>query len=286
MRREPPDAAVMEPVLVTSFDHRRANGTGIAVTVLLHVFVILLAWWQPADKPKREPPPSVNDLTYVLPPKAVPKPVAPPQPPRVKPRPVPPRPERVEMERLPDTITVPEEKVVEQKPVEQPKPPEIEKVDPAQDMSEMIAARRRARARENGVEEQETDAQRGDRLARQNIAAANKAGRGDDANGTGGLFTWKVHSPFTAQLKFNGFNRNFNRTWLQDLEIELGNEPDIETAIIKKMVQLIRKEKKGDFIFRSERQQRDVTLSARVEDNEVLENFLFKEAFPQHRRSR
>ncbi len=136
------------------------------------------------------------------------------------------------------------------------------------------------------MEEQETDAQKADRVARANIASANRAGRGDDKNGTGGMFSWKVHSPFSGQLKFNGFNRNFKRTWLQELDIELGSEPDIQTAIIKKMIVLIRKEKSGDFIFRSERQQRDVTLSARVEDNEELENFLFKEAFPEHRRSR
>ena len=283
------------PLLLTSYDRQRVSRTGIAVTVLLHVLLVLLALWQQKDKPKREPPPDLDAITYVMPRKAAPKPspvpvpVPTPTPSKVKPRPAPPRPERVEMERLPDTITVPEEKVVEAKPAPPAAPappPPPAKAEPVMDMQEMIAARRQARQRESGVEEVETAAQRGDRIARQNIASANRAGRGDDKNGTGGLFSWKVHSPFSAQLKFNGFNKNFNRVWLQDLEIELGNEPDIETAIIKKMVMLIRKEKKGDFIFRSERQQRDLTLSARVEDNEELENFLFKEAFPEHRRSR
>lgn len=298
MRHEQPERAapLPAPVLLTSYDRQRVSRTGIAVTLLLHVLVVLLALWQQQDQPRREPPPDLDAVTYVMPRKAakpqpVPVPVPQPQPTpdKVKPRPAPPRPERVEMARLPDTITVPEEKVAETAPAEPAAPaaaPPAPKAEPLMDMQEMIAARRKARQRDSGVEEEETAAQKGDRIARQNIASANRAGRGDDKNGTGGLFSWQVHSPFSAQLKFNGFNKNFNRVWLQDLEIELGSEPDIETAIIKKMVVLIRKEKKGDFIFRSERQQRDLTLSARVEDNEELENFLFKEAFPEHRRSR
>lgn len=280
------------PVLVTSFDHKRVNTTGIVVTLLLHVLVVLLAWFQPEEKPQKPPPPSVSDLTYVLPvktdkPAVVPEKKPAPKPdtkPREKPRPEPRR-EVAKVERLPDTITLPEERKVEPEPVETPKPPEIAKVDPSMDMSEMIAQRRRARERANGEQPQETEAERGDRIARANIATANrKSSSGDDANGTGGLFTVDVHSPMTATLRFNGWNPNFNRRWLQQLEVELGNEPDIQSALVKKMIVLIRKEKKGDFTFRSERQQRDVTLSARVEDNDQLEDFLFKEVFPNHKR--
>lgn len=299
-RSEQPERAALapEPVLVTAFDHRHTNRAGLVVTVLLHVLVVLLAWYQPKKQPQKEPPPVAGGLTYVMPRLALakPEPVPTPEPPKptpkpkptVKPtpRPAPPKAEQVEMARLPDTISVPPERVAAPAPPEPPAPPVVAKVEPQGDMSDMIAARRRARQRESGVEEQETAAQKGDRIARQNIASANRAGGGDDQNGTGGMFSWKVHTPFSGQLKFNGFNKNFRRTWLQDLAIDIGREPDIETAIIKTMVVLIRKEKDGDFIFRSERQQRDVTLSARVEDNEALESFLFKEAFPQHRRGR
>ena len=68
--------------------------------------------------------------------------------------------------------------------------------------------------------------------------------------------------------------------------MELGGEKDIETAIIKKMVELIRKEKTGDFDWDSHRLQRVVRMSARVQDTAELEAFLFKEMFPEYRTGR
>ena len=121
------------PLLLTNFDHKRVNTTGIVVTLLLHVLVVLLAWFQPKEKPQKAPPPSVSDLTYVLPvkpeqPQAKPE-KQPERKPQQKPKPKPRR-EVADVERLPDTITLPEERNVEPQPVETPKPPAIAKVDP------------------------------------------------------------------------------------------------------------------------------------------------------------
>ena len=54
--------------------------------------------------------------------------------------------------------------------------------------------------------------------------------------------------------------------------------------LVKKMIELIRKEKTGDFEWDSHRLQRVVTMSARPADTAVLEAFLFKEMFPEYRR--
>ena len=88
----------------------------------------------------------------------------------------------------------------------------------------------------------------------------------------------------SADLKFRGWNPNFKRRWLQQLTVEKGAEVDVETAIVKKMIELIRKEKTGDFEWDSHRLQRVVTMSARPQDTAELQAFLFKEMFPEYRR--
>ena len=87
-------------------------------------------------------------------------------------------------------------------------------------------------------------------------------------------------------MKFRGWNPNFKRRWLQQVTVEQGTEPDIETAIVNKMIELIRKEKTGDFEWDSHRLQRVVTMSARPKDTAELQAFLFKEMFPEYKQRR
>jgi hypothetical protein len=65
--------------------------------------------------------------------------------------------------------------------------------------------------------------------------------------------------------------------------VERNGEPDIETAIVKKMIELIRKEKQGDFEWESHRLGKVVTMSARPKDEKELMDFLFKEMFPEYK---
>ncbi len=151
-------------------------------------------------------------------------------------------------------------------------------------MSARIAARQKARGQDTSQQQGESEADRGNRVARENIAAANGASRGDDRNETGGVFTITNKSFSGARVKFRGWNPNFKRRWLQEVDVELGSERDIETAIVKKMIELIRKEKTGDFDWESHRLQRVVKMSARVEDTAALQEFLYQEMFPAYRR--
>jgi hypothetical protein len=57
----------------------------------------------------------------------------------------------------------------------------------------------------------------------------------------------------------------------------------VETAVVKKMIELIRREKTGDFEWDSHRLGRVVTMSARVQDTAQLQAFLFKEMFPEYK---
>ena len=270
---------------MTAYGDRKVNHWGLIVTVLLHLLLIVLYIFYD-KKETAAPPPSGAEITYIqpLPGKPKKKELAAPEP--VKPvKPVKPaKPVVSRIERLPDTITIPNEKPAEVAEVAKVAPKEIEKLPPEMDMSEMIAAKRRARGQDSTQQAgEESEADRGNRVARDNIARANGRSNGDDSNDTGGVFSVTNKSFSTAELKFRGWNPNFKRRWLQQVSVELGTERDIETAIVKKMIELIRKEKTGDFDWDSHRLQRVVKMSARPQDEAELAAFLYKEMFPGYR---
>jgi hypothetical protein len=138
-------------------------------------------------------------------------------------------------------------------------------------------ARRPQRAAGGGERRPARHAQR---LA--NIAAINGRG-GQDPNETGGVFSVTNKTFSRADVKFRGWNPNFKRRWLTAVTVERGSDPDIETAIVKKMIELIRKEKTGDFEWDSHRLNKVVTLSARPQDTKELMDFLYKEMFPDYK---
>ena len=266
-------------------DRKPINRTAIAVAILVHALVLLLVLFKPKiEKPVTQPP--GGEITYVAPLAGKPKPKeAAPEPkkqPKIsksKPKPTPP----VQLKRLPDAITLPNEKPVVEEP--DPEPPKPKAAPPEMDMAAAIEARRKARGQDSSDQTaQESDADRGMRVAKANIAAANGKAKGD-GNDTGGVFSISNKTFASAELKFRGWNQNFQRRWLQQVTVERGGEPDIETAIVKKMIELIRKEKNGDFDWDSHRLQRVVKMSARPADQAELEAFLFKEMFPEYRRA-
>ncbi|HQU49130.1 MAG TPA: hypothetical protein PLM09_08395, partial [Casimicrobiaceae bacterium] len=65
----------------------------------------------------------------------------------------------------------------------------------------------------------------------------------------------------------------------QRFEVRKGDNPTIDIAIVKRMIEIIRQTEKGDFVWRSERLGREITLSARPEDNQRLEEFLLRDMF-------
>lgn len=267
------------PAQVSTWGRQRPSRTGLVVTVLLHLLLVAIYLLQPKTE-KHAPPPSGGSMVYVTPlPPGKPKPKpqqqqAPKKTPKTPP---------VQVQRLPNTITLPKEKpvevvVAEPKPVVSPPPQEV-------DMQAYVEARRKARgAREPSAESaEESEDARANRIAKANIASANGRSRGDDRNETGGVFTLTNKTFNSAELKFRGWNPNFKRRWLQQVTVQQGAEVDVETAVVKKMIELIRKEKTGDFEWDSHRLQRVVTMSARPADTAALQAFLFKEMFPEYR---
>ncbi len=270
---------------VVVYGEKGPNRTGIAVTLGLHLLLVAIYLMQP--KTEHHAPPKSGAAVVWLPPVKENKPAAKPAEQAPKHTDKAPVPKftmpRITMPRLPDTITVPEIKPVEEKP--KPQPPKEETKAPPQevDMQAYIEAQRKRRGAPAQTDQaEESEAARGTRNALANIAAINGRG-GQDPNETGGVFSVSNKTFSRADLKFRGWNPNFKRRWLTAVTVERGSEPDIETAIVKKMIELIRKEKTGDFEWDSHRLNRVVTLSARPQDTQELMNFLYKEMFPEYK---
>jgi type IV secretory pathway VirB10-like protein len=270
---------------VVIYGQQGPNRTGLALTIGLHL--LLVAIWLVQPKAERHAPPKSGAAVVWLPPLKENKPAAKPaeQAPKQTSKAAAPKLTlpRITMPPLPNTITVPDVKPVQEKP--QPQPPKDETKAPPQevDMQAYIEAQRKRRGAPAQTDQaEESEAARGTRSALANIAAINGRG-GQDPNETGGVFSVSNKTFSTADLKFRGWNPNFKRRWLTAVTVERGSEPDIETAIVKKMIELIRKEKTGDFEWESHRLNRVVTMSARPQDTQELMNFLYKEMFPEYK---
>ncbi|WP_036176574.1 hypothetical protein [Massilia sp. 9096] len=272
-----------------TYGERKPNRIGIIVTIALHLLMVAMYFMQPKiviDKTARKAgeaivwvPPTPPSKQAVKPQQKAPQTPNKPIPIKTLPPPSVPR-----VERLPDTITLPNEKPV--KVQDKPTPLKEEKKEAPPQEEDMMAHVRAQKAKRGQMDDtpgpEESEASKGTRAALANIAAINGRG-GQDPNDSGGVFSVTNKTFNSADLKFRGWNQNFKRRWLTAVTVERGGEPDIETAIVKKMIELIRKEKTGDFEWDSHRLNKVVTLSARPQDTQELTNFLYKEMFPEYK---
>ncbi len=262
---------------------------GIGISILLHVIAALYFMLRSDTIVKVTQPKRESAMVYIAPPSTKPlsKPLSEPKKTKpVKEKVKPPTPQKPVTPR-----NAPREQPVEKTftpPVvatmKVPPPP------PQQDMESMIAARRKARedAQPPAPPQApaESDNDRAIRIAKANIAGAQGRNSGADSDDSGGVFSIVDQTSFSATIKFRGWNTNFKRNWLKEEKVDIGSERDIETAIVKKMIQLIRQEKPGDFVWESRRLGRNIPMSARVEDTAELQAFLLQEFFPNYRRAR
>jgi len=260
----------------------KSNRVGIGISIALHVIGVLYYLLAPTPKPIVPTKSKGGQMVYIKPLEKNPtKPQ--PQPKKTETakasKPPPPRKQQVVTKETPAATKPKLETYVP--PVQATMTP-----PPQEDMMEMIARKRAAREAANPTPAQpaaETADERANRIAKANIGRAQGGTNGADKDDTGGIF--QVDKSFhSADVKFRGWNTNFKRRWLQQIHVEQGSERDIETAVAKEMVKIIRKEKPGDFEWDSRRLGRVVTMSARKEDEEQLIAFLLKEMFPEYTR--
>jgi outer membrane biosynthesis protein TonB len=133
---------------VATYGKQRPNRTGLIVTIALHLLLVAIWLFQP--KSEHHAPPKAGEAVVWLPPlkqnKPTPQAAQPAQKQSAKtapskPKPTPPR--VTQVQRLPDTITLPNEKPVEEI---KPQPKEETKLQPDEtDMAAYIEKRRKAR---------------------------------------------------------------------------------------------------------------------------------------------
>jgi hypothetical protein len=266
------------------YGDNKPNRTGLAVAVGLHALILLLVLMNPDVFISMKPPAKEGELVYLSPPspvktppskqptpqKSTPQKQAKVAPSKSRPTPQP----RTNA----NAITEPRKQETFTPPVQAdmtPPPPEVS------DMSQMVeAARRRRGAVESpSAETAESADAKGKARAMANIMGAQGRNAAGEREDTGGIFDVQNKTFNSADLKFRGWNTNFKRRWMTQVRVELGSDVDIENAIVSKMIELIRKEKPGEFEWESHRLGRTVKMSARREDEAELRAFLIKEMF-------
>ena len=152
---------------------------------------------------------------------------------------------------------------------------------PAEDFATFIEAQRRARGEPSvaAPAPPETENARATRLAVANLSTQKAQGVGYDPNRSGGIFTLKSRGVDYAEFMFNGWHVEARRDMVQLIEVRKGNHGNIELAVVRKMIEIIRANVQGDFQWRSHRMNKVVTLSARQQDNAGLEEFMLREFF-------
>ena len=166
------------------------------------------------------------------------------------------------------------EPVVRPTPPRPPEPTPPPK-EPPFDMLAAINARREARRAAEAAAARGAGEPTPDEIAQANIAR-NLKGPG---SGVGGVFQILSKGTRTAEFAFNGWRPDTEKRWREVIEVDAGQGGDVERAIVKRMIELIRTHYQGDFRWESHRLGRTVPLSARLEDNDGLEDFMMREFF-------
>ncbi len=259
------------------YSPRQRIRIAVGLSVLVHL--ALLAW--PMHHPqlgrlagRGGPDTMIVDLVGV-------PPTPPPTPPSAPQRPPSPAPAqtilaaRARTSRAPFAVPPPVPQATPA-PAPAPVPPA-----PPMDMLAMVNARReRRRAAEAARMGSGSPYALPDETDDSALAAINRnldsLGRDD---GTGGVFQILTKGTYTAMFAFNGWQADSRRHWREVIEVRAGPGGDIERAIVRRMIELIRTHYAGDFNWESRRLGRVVVLSARPEDSAGLEDFLIREFF-------
>lgn len=258
---------------------RPANFVGIVIVLIIHALLLyFLLNMHPVKKKKQgDDAASQNPIVLMLDKATVAKMAAPePKKPVSKPVVIP-RPKKS----IVSPVTPPVAPVqMAQTTVTPPTP--IVQAPPEQDMMSMLnAARERRRAQEQSSQESAVN-QSARGMSPQEVAEANVRRSMQQANGregTGGVFQITSKSLRMATFTFRGWKPDRQNSFKKTIEVDAGLGGDIEIAIIRRMIVLIREEYQGDFSWESHRLGRVVTLSARPQDTAELENFMMKEFF-------
>ena len=163
------------------------------------------------------------------------------------------------------------------------------------DMAQQLDARRRARAANSDAQAAsapvppsalEDEKARRDAIVAANMGTIKAPTMGATQPRGGGVFSIRRVGIYDGEFLFYGWNRDINRQLSQVIEVKIGNNPNMQLAIVRRMIAIIRDHEKEDFTWQSPRQARVIRLSARQNDTAGLEDFLLSEFFELTRTSR
>lgn len=97
--------------------------------------------------------------------------------------------------------------------------------------------------------------------------------------GTNGIFEILSLGPTNATFSFRGWTNDYYSSKRQMFDVEAVGGQDVRLVMVRRMIVLIRDHYDGYFNWESHRLGRTVVLSARLEDNAGLEDFLMMEFF-------
>lgn len=179
---------------------------------------------------------------------------------------------------VPKVLTQPEpsiQKVPESPPIP-PRPSQ-----PADAPVDMMALVNQNRARRQSVESEATRINAQAEAAERGPTVEEKRNQRIAENlksGTNGIFDIKRVDALGGSFSFKGWT-DYTNVKLQYFDVEAKAGQDTRLLMIKRMISIIREHYQGDFTWESHRLGRSITLSARMEDNAGLEDFLMTEFF-------
>jgi outer membrane biosynthesis protein TonB len=249
----------------------------LGLSLLAHLSLLAIVPPEPAEPPSMAaaaPPLTVRITPPEAPAAPAEPPAAPAEPqPAAPPPPAPP----AAAPRRPQPVrprAPPAEPPAEPLPAPPPATVEAPAAPPPLDMLAMIEARReQRRAAEEAQRKPPAVARPPEDVASRNLRFL--TGR----EGVGGVFQVLRKGTRTGEFAFNGWRPEARTQWREVYEVDAGLNGNIELAMVRRMIELIRTHYPGDFHWESHRLGRVVVLSARLEDSEALEDFLMREFF-------
>jgi hypothetical protein len=272
--------------IALEFRFRRSVVAGVALSILFHIFLLI---FMPERQKKIENEDAASSQPMVVrlnplqarPPATAPAEITPPTPVQAAPS-------------KPRVLAVPNpvsKSPMAPVPLEQtpPPPPSVippRPVDPRTEPPSMMARVEEARARRQALEDAaksenaESRSNGSDPSASDRVAGninKNLANLGRARDGTSGVFQIINKGYRTGSFSFRGWTTNRSDSYRRVIEVDAGQGGDIERAMVRRMIELIREHYQANFSWDSHRLGRVVTLSARKEDSAGLEDFLLSE---------
>ena len=151
-------------------------------------------------------------------------------------------------------------------------------------MSQIAAARERRRAAQADASQENSEAQQASTGPSENDIAmarikANIQAANYSRKGTNGIFQIINVGVQNGRFSFRGWTNSPRESTHQTYEVDAGIGGDVQLAMVRRMIALIREHYSGDFNWDSQRLGRVVVLSASPAYNAELEAFLMKEMF-------